>query len=126
MGNLRNQLLIGIGGAVGATIRWAIGELVDDGGFPWATFLVNLLGCALLGAVTYLAVSKSVTSAVAIGFCGGLTTFSTFAVEVVQLGKADDVLIAGLYIAASVAAGLGVFVAARRVVKRRETDWFGR
>jgi CrcB protein len=48
---MRDYLLVGIGGAAGATLRWGVAGVVphDDGTFPWATLIVNVLGCAAIG-----------------------------------------------------------------------------
>jgi CrcB protein len=106
-------LSIGVGGAFGASCRWAANELIGPQSFPWATLLVNVVGCALLAAVTWSAWSRDLKAAAGVGFCGGLTTFSTFAVEVVRLfddGRAGAALVYG---AVSVAAGLAAFIAVR-------------
>jgi len=82
-------LWIAVGGALGALSRyglsgWTYGAFGSR--LPWGTLAVNLVGCFLLGLLTELAlrtgwVSAEIRSAVAIGFLGSLTTFSTFAVE---------------------------------------------
>lgn len=111
-------LLVGAGGAAGATARWAMIRSVEPStSFPVATFIVNLAGCLLLGIVFDRA-GESVQAAVGTGFCGGLTTFSTFAVEVVQLAERDEVGIAVVYLVLSVCLGVAAVVAGRRTSGR--------
>lgn len=105
------------GGVVGATCRWAVGEAVDTGGFPWATFLVNVIGAALLGWFTIMRVGPALGAALGTGFCGGLTTFSTYSVEVVELIDDGRAGLAVLYGATSVIAALAAFLAVRLVAE---------
>jgi len=105
--------LVGIGGAAGALVRWGIVSEWAGNGFPWTTLVVNAVGCALLGVVTSRPVSTDVKRLLGTGFCGGLTTFSTFAVEIVQLLDRGSPGTAAAYVLVSIAMGLAVFVAAR-------------
>ena len=110
----RTLLLVAAGGAVGATVRCSVVTLAaDDGRFPWWTLLVNVVGCLGLGALVRS--GPAVRSAVGVGVCGGLTTFSTFSVEVATLLDDGEATIASSYLAASVVLGFGAFVAGRRV-----------
>ena len=118
MRRLQHLVLVGIGGAVGASVRWAAAESIDFESFPWETLAANVVGCALLAAVTELAVSVTTTSVVAIGFCGGLTTFSTFAVEVVALQDDDRPAVAIVYVIASVVSGIAAFLGVRTMLAR--------
>jgi CrcB protein len=114
--------LVAFGGAVGATTRWAVLELwAVTGGFPWPVFALNVFGSVVVGAVMGDDVDRAPTpstavhDAVGLGFCGGLTTFSTFAVEVVVLQRQGDPAIAVAYVAASVVAAIvGVLFGAAR------------
>ncbi len=114
-------VLVGVGGAVGATVRWAL-STVDVGVFPWPTLLVNLAGAAILGALLGPGtLSDDRRALLATGFCGGLTTFSTLSVEVAQLlstGESGDALTGWVYLAVSVLGGLAVFTAARTAARR--------
>jgi len=121
-------LLAALGGAVGALARWGIAEALPGsaGGWPWATLLVNLTGCFLLGVLLAVLGSRSPEPAWAkpflgVGVLGGYTTFSAFGVEVVQLAENGAFALAGGYLLLSVvggvlAVGAGA-VTARRVVR---------
>ena len=83
------------------------------GDFPWSVLVINLIGCALLGwFVARPLRTDEVQQAMTVGFCGGLTTFSTFAVELAEL-RTDDPAIMWLYLATSVLGGLVAFVGVR-------------
>jgi fluoride exporter len=106
-------LVIGLGGAAGTLLREAVARALPPGvnGFPWDTLIVNLVGSLILGFVVVTAMERVAPSRylrplIGTGFCGGLTTFSTFAVEVVLLIRAGRIGIAALYIGASLVAGL--------------------
>ena len=77
-------------GAVGAMIRYLVSRAVaGHDGFPWAVFVVNVVGSAIGGVVVGLATSGGVSGDIRLilvsGLCGGLTTFSTWSVETIQL-----------------------------------------
>jgi CrcB protein len=100
-------LLVALGAAVGAPLRFAIATRLD-GRFPWGTFVVNVTGSALLGVLSALTLSGGLSdSAVAVlatGFCGGFTTYSAFAVQTHRLGLRDGTAYALATIAVSLAA----------------------
>jgi fluoride exporter len=105
--------VIALGGAVGAPVRYALEELhsAGAGAFPLTTFLVNVSGAFALGLFLALLLSRWSRSRflrplVATGFLGAYTTFSTFAVELVTLGKDGHVPMAVWYAAASLSVGL--------------------
>ncbi len=105
----RSLALVAVGGAVGATVRWAVITLAGtDGAFPWWTLLVNVVGCIGLGMLT--GADRSAILVGGVGFCGGLTTFSTFAVEVAVLIDDGRPAIGGMYVIASVVTGVAAFV----------------
>ena len=111
------MLLVALGGAVGSVVRYLVGRMVESS-FPWGTLLVNIVGSVVIGVLVGL-VSRAVLSAdmklmLMTGFCGGLTTFSTFANESFSMMKAGNVALAAIYVAVSVALGIvGVWMGMR-------------
>jgi CrcB protein len=104
-------IAVAAGGVVGATVRWAVLTSWDPAGFPWPVFVVNIVGSVLLGvllAEEAIRPARRVLlhDAGAIGFCGGLTTFSTFSVEVVELTRDGDTAVAVSYGVLSVLAAI--------------------
>ena len=92
---LRNILIGGAGGFLGSVSRY-LGQLfvekVFHSTFPWGTFFVNIVGCFIIGLVYALAEKGNLLSAewrifLAVGFCGGFTTFSSFAYNNLTLLK---------------------------------------
>lgn len=79
-------LLVAVGGAAGAAVRALVARtVVGRGGASWhATLLVNLAGSLLLGLLA--AAAPAPYALLGVGFCGALTTFSTYAVEVLDAG----------------------------------------
>ncbi|GAA1869608.1 fluoride efflux transporter CrcB [Pseudonocardia ailaonensis] len=103
-------LLVIVGAVVGAPARYLTDRLVQsrhDTGFPWGTFTVNVVGSFVLGFVTGATASPAITALVGTGFCGALTTYSTFGYETVQLAAGRSVLFATFNALGSVVAGLG-------------------
>jgi len=101
------------GGVIGALVRWMVAENVATNAFPWPTLIVNLLGCGLLGVITGRDWTLRTRAALGAGFCGGLTTFSTFGVETATMLDEGDVGLAVLYIVVSVVGGVVAFVVGR-------------
>ena len=120
-GRLPIAILVAAGGVAGAGLRWAVlTTLVEGGAFPWATLLVNVVGCLVVGLLAGAAASTR--ALLGVGFAGGLTTFSTFTVEAALL--LDDVRpgIAVAYVTASVLSGVAAVVTGRRWAGR-EGAW---
>jgi len=106
------------GGAAGTLARAGLAEAlpVHPGAWPWATFVVNVVGTVILG---WLVVARSAwRPLVGSGFCGALTTFSTFQVQVLELGDDGHVALAAAYLLVSVAAGLAAATAGARLASR--------
>jgi fluoride exporter len=105
--------LVIAGAAVGAPLRYLSDRAIQtrhDTVFPWGTFAVNAVGSLILGLVTGAVVaggaSPQVQLAVGTGFCGALTTYSTFSYETLRLLEDDARLYAAANIVASIVAGL--------------------
>jgi CrcB protein len=116
---------IALGGALGASGRWAVAELVDaastphvPGTWPWATLVVNVIGCLLIGLAARTLSTGTVAWAFAVtGVLGGFTTFSALAVELNDLADAERLPIAVLYGAVTLVAGIGATFVAHRPVE---------
>ncbi len=97
---MENFLLIGIGGFIGANMRyWVAGWIADRWGqtFPWGTFVVNASGSLLLGvfigwSLQQITLDPRVRMLVVVGFFGAYTTFSTFANESALLYESGDIV----------------------------------
>ena len=102
--------LVGLAGSLGAMTRYWIGSVIGARSFPWATLGINVAGCLVLGLVLggpgASRWSPTTTTAVAAGFLGAFTTFSTFAFEATALARADRPAAALAYVASSVVLGL--------------------
>ena len=113
---LKQIALVGAGGAAGAIGRWSIAELLDrpPGGFPWATLLVNLVGCLAIGAASrrWRPGSDRWTFGVT-GVLGGFTTFSAFANETRELLADGRAPVALLLVAATLLGGITAVALAR-------------
>lgn len=114
-----SPLFVFIGGGVGSLMRYLLSSVlswpVSAGQFPLKTFVVNMLGCFLIGLISAAfaltggrAEYKNLLVA---GFCGGFTTFSTFSREALDLFNSGAVAMAALYAVLSVVLGM-LFVAA--------------
>jgi CrcB protein len=112
-----------LGGALGALVRAGLAEALPDPGvgWPWATFVVNVVGAALLGYwFTVLPHTQYRRPLLTTGFCGALTTFSTVQVELLGMLEAGRVALACLYLLVSIGAGLVGVSAATAVARRTE------
>lgn len=120
-------LLVGIGGALGAMARLAIGGLVGalPNGFPLSTFLINIAGSLAMGllvgvlAKTTPQFQNEIRLFVAVGVFGGFTTFSSFSLDAITMIERGDVLLAAIYVVGSLLlgiAGLWIGMQAMRVI----------
>ena len=109
------SLLLVIGGAaIGAPLRYLSDRAIQarhDSVFPWGTLAVNVIGSLILGLITGAVAaggaSAQVQLAVGTGFCGALTTYSTFSYETMRLLEGDARFFAAANVLASIVAGLG-------------------
>ena len=102
-------LLVALGAAIGAPLRYLTDRAIQsryDSVFPWGTLTVNVAGSLLLGFVTGLPAGPGVTAFVGTGFCGALTTYSTFSYETLRLVQDGARFYAVVNVVASVATGL--------------------
>ena len=104
---------VGVGGLIGAPTRFAVDQVITSrtrDAFPWGTFTVNVFGAFVLGLldglVSYQGLGPLAPTIVGTGFCGALTTFSTFSYETVRLLEEGTPAAAAWNVAGSLAAGL--------------------
>ena len=109
---MRNLFFIFIGGGIGSVARFLVSgytqKLWPVGQFPAGTFVVNIIGCFLIGVLSayFLKVDNYLRFLLITGFCGGFTTFSTFSAENYSLYQNGSFLTLGIYIFLSVILGL--------------------
>ena len=111
---MKSLLIVGAGSFLGGALRYMVSVLMKNctaASFPYATLTVNLAGCFLLGLLfalfgKYGYVTSSWSLFLATGFCGGFTTYSTFANESLQMIQTGNIRGFICYVAVSVVAGL--------------------
>lgn len=106
-----NLVRVGLGGALGSVARYVLSHFVAKTwivAFPWGTLVVNVAGCLLVGFLSGLVSASPSTWRLLLvtGFCGGFTTFSTFASESVGLVNSGQAVLAALNVGISVAVGV--------------------
>jgi CrcB protein len=107
-------LLVLLGGAVGAPVRYLTDLTVQrlhGTVFPWGTWTVNVMGCLILGVVAGASPPGWLLTLAGTGFCGALTTFSTFGFETIRLIEDDERAAAVWNVLGSLAAGLAAVAA---------------
>jgi CrcB protein len=121
-------LAVAVGGAVGGTLRWWLGELVPDGdGFPWTTLAINITGSlalALLPAVTAVRRRPVLVAGLGPGLLGGYTTLSTYAEQARALLADGDAALAAAYLLGTLAACLVAVTLAERLSTPAARDVF--
>jgi CrcB protein len=113
----KNIVCVASGGAMGAVLRYCISLIPSDTDFPFQTFITNITGALAIGFITAFAVLYAERTARKIpirllllfktGFCGGFTTFSTFALETVTLFEKGHRNTGFIYPIMSLLAGVG-------------------
>lgn len=111
MDTIKNFLWVGLGGSIGAMLRFLISSVWKTENFPFSTLLINIAGSFFIGMIFAASLKDGVISEqfklfLATGICGGFTTFSAFSLENMQLIRSGNFLIAGLYIALSILVGI--------------------
>ena len=109
-----NLVLVMLGGAIGAGLRYHLGDVALrhlGPHFPWGTLLVNLVGAGLAGLLAAFLIGEGAPGEplrlfLGIGMLGGFTTFSAFSVETMQMLQRGEGLLAGVYAASSVVGSL--------------------
>ena len=121
---IKQFFLVFIGGGLGSVLRFIIGKWLNNtqNGIPYGTFAANILGSFLIGLILGYAaknnnLSESQTLLLATGFCGGFTTFSTFAYENHMLLKSGDFSSFAIYTIASFIVGFLAVFAGMYLVK---------
>lgn len=112
---IKAMLIAGLGGFMGTCLRYLTGRLChlwELGGFPLGTFVVNIVGSFIIGALLGLAernnfITPTMNVLMVTGFCGGFTTFSSFADDIFLLMQQRNWTIFAIYTSLSII--LGVF-----------------
>ncbi len=121
---LKNLLIVALGGGIGSALRYFIQESLHkriEGFAPYGTFVVNVIGCLLIGLLIGLAEREKlgtpqVNLLLISGFCGGFTTFSTFAHQGNSL-LSDKPLQAIIYLSLSVVVGMSLAYISYKLTK---------
>ncbi len=122
LGGIRMQTVVavGIGGFIGSVLRYLMAQvpIQEKTAFPFATLAVNVLGAFAIGIIAGLAerhegINPNLLAFLRVGVCGGFTTFSTFALEIVGLSGDGRVWMGALYALLSLLLGVSAVVTGR-------------
>lgn len=122
---MKEFIIVGIGSFFGGGLRYAVGRIVGVGTstvFPLSTFVVNIVGCLLIGMLSTIALRQgwltpTMRLLLITGFCGGFTTFSTFISENVNLCSSGHQLMSLAYMSASIIVGIAAFWLGCMIIK---------
>ncbi|MEI8113968.1 MAG: fluoride efflux transporter CrcB [Bacteroidia bacterium] len=122
---LKSIMIVGFGGFIGTVARFLISRYFQENVssvFPWGTFIVNIVGCLLIGLIYGISekgelMSPEVRLFLTVGICGGFTTFSTFSNDAFMLLRQDEWLRFAFYTSLSFFLGLLAVYAGRLTTK---------
>lgn len=123
---LKNILIVGLGGFLGSVLRYLV-YLASTANaetktlFPWGTFLANIIGCFLIGLFwgildTYNWFSEELRLLLMVGFCGGFTTFSSYALDSIAIGK-GSLYLSLFYLLLSIVVGILFVLLGHSIIK---------
>jgi CrcB protein len=122
---VKSILIVGLGGFIGTVARFLISRYFQvniTSVFPWSTFVVNIVGCLLIGIIYGISekgdfLSPEIRLFLTVGICGGFTTFSTFSNDAFLLIRQDEWFRFALYASLSFFLGLVAVYAGRFIIK---------
>ena len=110
---MKSLIYVFLGGGFGSVFRYLISKffMIDKNSFPWSTLIANFIGCFIIGIILGWHINNNKQYSdlyifLSIGFCGGLTTFSTFSIEGLTFLKNGELLMFVTYILISILGGL--------------------
>lgn len=120
---IKNLLLVGIGSFIGGGLRYLVSQFIKIptlGSFPIGTFIVNAVGCFLIGLLSSLPTNSTGFSPatrllLTTGLCGGFTTFSTFMNETISLHNSGNTFLSIVYLILSIIVGAIALVMGREI-----------
>ena len=116
--------LVGVGGLIGASSRYAVGRWVNDmvgnPAFPYGTLAVNVIGCLLIGILAGLATTRTFVGVdtrafLMVGVLGGFTTFSAFGLDTIELLRRGDFFVGLSNVALQITLGLAAVWAGLKI-----------
>ncbi|MDO8929700.1 MAG: fluoride efflux transporter CrcB [Bacteroidota bacterium] len=122
---VKSIMIVGLGGFIGTVARFLISRYFQvnvASVFPWSTFVVNIVGCLLIGIIYGISekgdfLSPEIRLFLTVGICGGFTTFSTFSNDAYMLIRQDEWFRFALYASLSFFLGLMAVYAGRFIIK---------